>query len=317
MKRNLFAGLAVFGFLSLAALSISIYLMVHLDSLGKANQSSVPPRYIFAFYLPVNSSKYFLDIRKGAEQAAKEQHVVLTFHSVDPKDNEIQQAVFTDVQGYVFCPYNEDPILILQIERIQKKRQPFIIINHTIRTDKPIQFIGANNYDVGKKMAQIIKKIGLSVTHIGIVYSQKNPGMFADRELIELGMKNELQESGQFYLERFETSLNPLDAEALIYRIIKQNPEINYVIFTDSNDTIAAAQALIDMNMVGRIQLIGFGNEQSIREYIRKGVISASVVINPEKIGYQAVKSLIELSQSGFTSAAVDTGVEIVEKDTL
>jgi ribose transport system substrate-binding protein len=141
--------------------------------------------------------------------------------------------------------------------------------------------------------------------------------MFADRELIELGMKNELQESGQFYLERFETSLNPLDAEALIYRIIKQNPEINYVIFTDSNDTIAAAQALIDMNMVGRIQLIGFGNEQSIREYIRKGVISASVVINPEKIGYQAVKSLIELSQSGFTSAAVDTGVEIVEKDTL
>ncbi|NMB65058.1 MAG: sugar ABC transporter substrate-binding protein, partial [Spirochaetes bacterium] len=52
-------------------------------------------------------------------------------------------------------------------------------------------------------------------------------------------------------------------------------------------------------------------------DYIRKGVLTASILISPDKIGYQAVKSLVELADSGFTSAAVDTGIEIIEKDTL
>ena len=317
MKRWIIFGLSAFGLFSLASLSISMYLMVHLDSLGSTGSDAPPPKYLFAFYLPPTSSRYFQDIRNGAEIAAKERHVVLLFHSIDPKDNEIQQAAVSDFNGYIFCPYNEDPVFISQLNRLQNHKNPSVIINHTIRTDRPLPFIGPNNYDVGRKMAQIVKQTEQSIRHIAIVYSQKNPGIFADRELIELGIKNVLQEPDLFLLERFETSLNPLDAEALIYRIIKMYPEIRYVIFTDANDTVAAAQALIDMNEVGRVQLVGFGNDQSIRDYIRKGVIAASVVINPEKIGYQAVTSLFELVDTGFTSSTVDTGVEILEKDSL
>ncbi|AEJ18203.1 sugar ABC transporter substrate-binding protein [Gracilinema caldarium] len=317
MKRRIFIGLLIFGLLSLIALTNSIYLMIHLDSLGSQQIDGALPKYIFAFYVPPTSSRYFQDIKKGAELAAQEHHVVLSFHSIDPKDNEIQQAVISDFNGYILCPYNEDTTLHSQVVKLQNEKRPVVIINHTIKTDKPVPFIGSNNYDVGKKMAQLIKKTEKSVHQIAIVYSQKNPWIYADRELIELGIRNELQNTEQYAITRFETRLNPLDAEALIYKIIKNYPEMNYVLFTDSNDTIAAAQALIDMNEVGRVQLIGFGNDKVIRDYIRKGVITASVVISPDKIGYQAVKSLVELVDSGFTSAAVDVGIEIVEKDSL
>jgi predicted ABC-type sugar transport system permease subunit len=34
------------------------------------------------------------------------------------------------------------------------------------------------------------------------------------------------------------------------------------IVFTDANDTLAAAQTLVDMNLVGRLQVIGSGDDQ-------------------------------------------------------
>jgi ribose transport system substrate-binding protein len=99
------------------------------------------------------------------------------------------------------------------------------------------------------------------------------------------------------------TNLNPLDGEELLYRLLRSNPalpeNINVIVFTDSNDTIAAAQTLIDMNLEGRIQIIGFGDDPGIQENIRKGVIACSIVTNPDRIGYEAVRSLSSLRRTG------------------
>jgi len=147
-----------FGLLSLAALSISIYLMIHLDSLGNSRPDALLPKYLFAFYVPPASSRYFLEIKKGAELAAKESNVMLLFHSIDPKDNEVQHAAISDYNGYIFCPYNEETTIISQVVKIQKVNKPIIVINHNLKTEKPVPFIGTNNYNVGKKMAQVVKK---------------------------------------------------------------------------------------------------------------------------------------------------------------
>jgi ribose transport system substrate-binding protein len=97
-----------------------------------------------------------------------------------------------------------------------------------------------------------------------------------------------------------------------VYRLSREYPSINILIFTDARDTIAAAQALIDMNLVGKIRIIGFGDEEAIFDFVQKGVIEATIVINPEKIGYEAIRSLYELKSGGYTSTSVDTGIELV-----
>ncbi len=74
---------------------------------------------------------------------------------------------------------------------------------------------------------------------------------------------------------------------------------------------------LIDMNLVGQVQIIGFGNDPVILENIRKGIIAGSIVINPERMGYEAVHSLIELCSSGYTSTSIDTGISIIDRNSL
>jgi len=113
------------------------------------------------------------------------------------------------------------------------------------------------------------------------------------------------------------TNLNPLDAEELTYSMLRMEPWITTVVFTDTSDTLAATQVLIDMNLVGTVQLIGFGSEDAVLDYVEKGILEATVVTNPRKIGYSAVEVLMDLKKYGHSSGYVDTGVKIVTLDTL
>jgi ribose transport system substrate-binding protein len=166
---------------------------------------------------------------------------------------------------------------------------------------------------------------------LAVVYSDKAPGIYGERELVEMGIIAALGERLAAPISSFKTNLNPLDAEALLSRLFRSgassggaalagsgsSADFNTIIFTDSNDTIAAAQTLIDLNMVGRVQVIGFGSDPGVLESIRKGVIACSLAINPERIGYEAVRSLAALRQTGYTSTLIDTGIEIISRETL
>ena len=162
---------------------------------------------------------------------------------------------------------------------------------------------------------------------LAVVYSDKSPGIYGERELVEMGITAALGERLAAPITGFRTNLNPLDAEALLSRLFRAgnaasagaraSADFNTIIFTDANDTIAAAQTLIDLNMVGRVQIIGFGGDPAVQENIRKGVIACSLAINPERIGYEAVRSLAELHLTGYTSTAIDTGIEIIDLSAL
>lgn len=85
------------------------------------------------------------------------------------------------------------------------------------------------------------------------------------------------------------------------------------IILTNPSDTLVTVQALIDMNKVFSVQIIGFGENERIKEYIKKGIILGSIVRNPYQIGINAVLALDEINKSGYTSSFVDTGVTIID----
>lgn len=309
-------GIFVFGTLAVCAFSQSLSLVygliVHDDV-----KETVAPAHHFSLYLPDNRTSFFTAIIAGAEKAAVEVGAVISIHSIESSRNELEMASYTGVDGVIVCPYLEDKTARRQLEKLTAKKIPLVIINHYVPSDEPWPFIGANNFDVGKKMGSIARRVTTDHPRLAIVYSEKSPGIFAERELVELGIAAELASKAPLPIMALKTNLNPLDAEEMIYRLFRTTPQINALIFTDSNDTIAAAQVLIDLNLVGRVQIIGFGNDSSIQEFIRKGIIAGSIVVNPEKIGYEAVRSLAGLRSTGYTPTAIDTGVEIIDINSL
>jgi ribose transport system substrate-binding protein len=322
MKRFLYLGLALTGLLSIVAFFISLYQSLRLYIL--APQAGTTLVYHFSLYIPDNRNSFFQGIIRGAEQAAAELDSAISVHSVDPAKNELEIAAFTGVDGVIVCPYLDDDLARYQLEKLKAQQIPAVLINHNLPSDQPWPFIGINNFDLGRRIGLALSSRSGEKIRMAVVYTRKAPGIFTERELVEMGISASLGDRLSGPITRYRTSLNPLDAEALLLRIFR-NPGIrfentastdgvalNALVFTDSEDTIAAAQALVDLNLVGKIKIIGFGDDPGVLESLRKGIVSASVVMSPEKIGYEAVHSLADLRTIGYTSASIDTGIEII-----
>jgi ribose transport system substrate-binding protein len=309
-------GIIAFGVVSIAAFSISLFLVRRMYIQGTEPQGT-PPRYHFALYLPDNRDSFFTEVIRGAERAAEEAGTVISIHSIDPSLHELAMASYTGVDGVVVCPYLDDATARTHLSKLTAAGIPLVLINHNVPNEQPWPYIGANNFDIGRRMGALAKGAARGDIRLAVVYSDKAPGMLAERELVEMGISAALEGRIADPIAGLRTGLNPLDAEEMIYGLFRTGSPINTLVFTDAIDTIAAAQALIDMNLVGRVQIIGFGDDKGILEYIRKGIIVGSVVVDPEKIGYEAIKSLAELRDTGYTSTAVDAGVELIDRSRL
>ena len=329
MKNLLRLGIACFGLLALATflVSLSIARSLYIQPPGGGSLN-----YHYAIYLPDNRNSFFTGIIAGAELAAAEFSAAISVHSIDPAKNELEMALYTGIDGAVVCPYLDDNTARRQLDRLGSMRIPTVIINHNIPNDQPWPFIGNNNFDAGRRLGLAAAGISEGPVRLAVVYSDKSPGIYGERELVEMGIIAALGERLAAPITSFKTNLNPLDAEALLSRLFQagasggaasappggdDGANFNIIIFTDSNDTIAAAQTLIDLNMVGRVQVIGFGSDPGVLENIRKGVIACTLAINPERIGYEAVRSLAALRQTGYTSTSIDTGIEIIDLPAL
>lgn len=122
-----------------------------------------------------------------------------------------------------------------------------VLINHNVPADQPWPYIGTNNFEVGRKLGTIAGRASRDPLSLAVVYSDKSPGIFGERELVEMGISSSIGERLASPIIGFKTNMNPLDAEALLVRLFRTQPDVNTVIFTDSSDTLAAAQLLIDM----------------------------------------------------------------------
>jgi len=320
MKRILYLGLALTGLLSLTAFFVSLYQSMRLYIFAPEPPTTL--LYHFSLYIPDNRNSFFEGIIRGAQQAAAELKSAISVHSIDPARKELEMAAFTGVDGVIVCPYLDDALARQQLEVLKENQMPVVLINHNLPSEQPWPFIGINNFELGRHIGLILPGISGSAgkIRIAVVYSDKAPGIYTERELVEMGISASLGERLSGPIVRFRTSLNPLDAEALLMRIFRNpgtggaanGPAVTTIVFTDPDDTVAAAQTLVDMNLVGKIQIIGFGSDPGVNEYLKKGIVSASVVISPERIGYEAVQSLAALRTTGYTSASVDTGIEII-----
>jgi ribose transport system substrate-binding protein len=328
VKLLLRLGIVFFTLLSLAAFFGSAYRAGNLYL--QSGSPSAGRSYHFALYLPEpsagaegrgaprdNRNSFFAGIILGAERAAAELDAAISIHSIDPAKNELEMALYTGINGAIVCPYMDDTLARRQLERLGQKQIPVVLINHNVPNNQPWPFIGTNNFDVGRRIGLMTGGINPGPVRLMVVYSDKAPGIYGERELVEMGITAALGKRLPEPIMTARTGLSPLDAEELLYRLFRTKPDINTIVFTDSNDTIAAAQTLIDMNLVGRIQVIGFGADPVIQEHIRKGVIACAIVIDPDRIGYEAIRSLTALRTTGYTSNSIDTGLQIIDKDSL
>jgi len=312
MERLLRLATPLLGVIVLVLLFFSLRLMVTNRFSVSAQENAVDTKsFQYAFFLPGSDNAFFDGLKQGAFEAAKEMDCAVIFHSLTSGSLSFEMASYSGANGVAVFSYGNDGTMVSNLEKILKKGVPVVQIENEIVSSPSSVLIGTNSYDSAKGIAKIALSSEKPRFNIALIYSEKNPALLQDSNLFEIGIKSVLGDRlSRLYTE--QTTFNPIDAEGVIYELLRRFPSVDIIALTDTNDTLVAIQAIIDLNLVGKVQIIGFGDDETIKEYVDKGVVLGSIVRDPFEIGYRAVAALKEINTNGNTSAYVNTPISLL-----
>ena len=312
LKRLVLFSIVIF-LSSVAVFSLSMSLSYVLKLTKQVKLQTETPKFHVAIYLPETSHSFFNLMLKGAEDFCAEKDVALSVHELDENSSQLFAAPYTSADGTVIYSFSDTKDTADILDKIAETSTPLVLIDHAIPTNKPYTHIGVNNFELGCYIGEYLFKEHALIYPL-IVYSEKSPGMYAERELIEMGLKSTASYKLEDSILCAVTSQNMLDAEEIVSSLLSTKSRTNIIIFTNEDDTLAYAKMLVEQNKVGTHRIIGFGSSDAVKDYLEKGVLDALISVDAYQLGYQALQSVFEICQNGYTSSYVNTGFDFLKK---
>jgi rhamnose transport system substrate-binding protein len=85
--------------------------------------------------------------------------------------------------------------------------------------------------------------------------------------------------------------------------LVKQHPDLSVIVSLSSVGIVAAARAIEDEGLAGKVLVTGLGLPSELVGYVRKGVVPKFAIWNPIDLGYATVQVAVRLAR-GATPAA-------------
>lgn len=235
----------------------------------------------------------------------------------------IEQLIARNVSGIVVTA-GEANTLQPAIDKAIGKGIPIITFDSDSPTSKRLAFAGTNNYNAGfvagKTMAEWLGKKGA----IGIS-TFKGPDHLAKRVQGFTDAVAQVAPDIKIYDVDDEGKIER--AAPKITALLKAHPEITGIFASHGNPGSGAAQAVRDLNLQGKVQIMAFDFGSVVIELIEKGEIRATVGQNPYLMGYYgmimayAAKHPTSVKSKndplGHTPEILDTSVRILGKDDM
>ncbi|WP_312887389.1 substrate-binding domain-containing protein [Clostridium lacusfryxellense] len=99
--------------------------------------------------------------------------------------------------------------------------------------------------------------------------------------------------------------------------VIKKHDKIDIIIALNAPATIGVANSIQNMNLQGKIKVIGFDATHEEIDFMEDDVIQATILQNPYSMGYLGVKYAIEDSNKNKVPKNVNTGSKMIDKGNM
>ncbi len=99
--------------------------------------------------------------------------------------------------------------------------------------------------------------------------------------------------------------------------ILTANPGLDAIFAANEPGVLGAAEAVRQAGKKGEITIVGWDGNPKEVEALRDGLVSALVVQNPFRMGYDGVNASLEIIRKGETVQGEDTGVSFVTNENV
>lgn len=260
---------------------------------GGTLQSLISPDEEYIIVNCLNNIEYFNAHKWGWQKAGEMFGVKTSF--VGPMDGDtnamvaaFDSAISRSPAG--ICVWGWDPGLTPSVEKAMDAGIPVVTYVGDLPDSNRLTYIGSSQYDIGyigaKQYAEYIGGEG----KVAIMTLPGNP-MFEERAQ---GFEDGFAEFAGIEIVAYgDTKADTVTSISAAKDIINKYQDLKGFVCTDSTGAIGASTAVKEMNMLGKIDILGMDRNSDVLDMIKDGIITGSLVQNDVSMPYWAMFSLI------------------------
>lgn len=319
----------IFMALAILAFVLFVYLIQSYsnDAMSTARQAdeewSRVYDYQYELIIDSRNATFWQEVYDHAKEAAGENNALVSvmkagwFDNYDKLDY-VDMCIAAQVDG-IILEYNGENGLQEKIDEAVSKGIPVVtIVNDAPRSNRQ-SFVGVNDYQMGQMYGDLVADLVDDQTKEILIVSNREEALERNQMYAQIynAVFSKVEDNTRIHVqERNLISKSQFDVEDSIRSIFqdKENsPQI--LVCLDEVTTECAYQAMIDYNMVGQINIIGFYTSDMILDAVQRGLIPATVCMDAGQIGMNSVEALTEYQEIGRNNAYYTVDLQCVSAD--
>lgn len=275
----------------------------------------------------LGSLDYFYDHKLGMELAGK--YLGVKTEYVGPADYDMaamitafEQAIAKKPQGILVVGF--EPSLDAIVDKAIDAGIPVVTLDADLPGSKRIAFVGTGNYQAGFEGG---KKLATLVGEKGKVAIMTRPGQSNLEERI-VGYKDALAQYPDIEIVQIaDTQSDPTVAAQAAAALLQKYPDLAGIGCVEAAGGAGAATAVNEAGKAGQVKIVSMDRGNDVLEYIKDGIISASVAQQTALMPFYGTQILFNLynydipissdnakAKISGAPAVIDTGVVIVDE---
>ncbi|MBP3634480.1 MAG: ABC transporter substrate-binding protein [Oscillospiraceae bacterium] len=245
------------------------------------------------------SHQFWQAVKQGAEEAAAEYGVTITFEGpeqetmVDEQVDMLNTAIQNGPEA--ICMAAIDVASVTTILEEQKANGiPLVGFDAGLGDTLPAVNVASNNAEAGKlaavNAAELLGDAG-KVAVLGHTETVPDGVARVDGFVDEMKANHPNIEIVDI---QYAEGDHMKSAEALKGMLLA-DPEIDLVYCTNEGACVGAYNGMKELGIVGEVMLVGFDSSKALKDGIRSGDIAGAITQNPVAMGYKTVEAAVKL----------------------
>ncbi|WP_209599025.1 ABC transporter substrate-binding protein [Ruegeria sp. HKCCSP351] len=266
-------------------------------------------------YIPLVSKgfqhQFWQAVKSGAEQAAEEYGVTITFEGpdnetmVDRQIDMLAAALANNPKAIGFAALDSQAAIPL-LKQADEKGIPIIAFDSGVDSDIPVSTATTDNQAAAAlaadKMAEMIGGKG----KVAVVAHDQTSRTGIDRRD---GFVNRIAEK---YPDIEVVTVqygqgDHLKSTEVTKAILAANPDLNGIFGTNEGSAIGVVNGVQELGTEGLV-IIGYDSGKAQKDAIKSGLMAGAITQNPVGIGYETVKAAVAAMKGEEVPALIDTG---------
>jgi ribose transport system substrate-binding protein len=202
------------------------------------------------------------------------------------------------------------------LDRAAKEGIPVTIFDSGVDSTNYMTFVATNNYEAGQMAARKLAELLHGKGTIAMVLHV--PGSFSTMER-ERGFEDAVaKEFPQIQIVQKQYGMSDRSkAMAAAENILTAHPSLDGIFGSTEPSSIGTALALKSRGLAGKIRFVAFDAAEGMIEDLKSGTIDALVAQDPFRIGYEAVRTLVDKLNGKTPPKRIDLSAHVITKSDL